>query len=854
MLITDTTMHAAFAMLLVFVVPGLVINWMSGLKLPWALTASVPVSLGVLGFIGWLSGLDDSQNFTRDHVVIALVMCAVLALLWRWMVYALYRWRARRRHDRQHTALSPPELPETTGNDAGPGEKLAAFAEHDEVTVDSASSTADAGPAAQPGSAVAVDASGSASAPNEEASIDPSASRRRWKDMWSPSHWSAYVTGSIGDPVWVIPAAGVLVGMWLMIIRALETLDRARYGVESIYQGWDVQWHANEVTFIVRDHVASATRMGELMNQETQLPMYYPSAWHDLTGFAAMITGLDPVVAVNLAGIILPGVLLPCSAAALTWRLCDSRSMTAQVAAGLAPIIVAGIPAFYWVGMYVGAWPYLAAIAAAGIVIALLISVTAAPVRAFAACWAFVGAVQTHPSAVTVIVVPVVLWWLTRGLWKPAHRSIGFRHGLRVRLWETAVLAATGLVGSMLVMPQILAGMQQSGEVESFEATEDVTRAEAWAMAAKLATRHAEVYELVPMLWWSALAGAIMLLVWRRSIFGQLTYLLSLAVCVNAILPFDAPLSSWLSAIGSLHYNTPHRLIMPVVLLTAIGSALCIAGTAAVIAWLLLRRFPRLQVALIGLLGLGTGVLLYPAVSAATAEPAEFAINHDRNGRMVDTTDLQAFDWLMKQPHAFDGHIFGDPADGMGWMYATNGLPSFFRHYLWPVLPEQADTSLLYWYPDKLGVGNFDDPDMANAVDEAAARQNITFYYVSPPTFWAFQEPALEMILGLWETPGVTPVYKDKQVSIFAVNAAFTDAELIAMRKPGNSPEPLPPLVTKGEMGVANSQAEINEPYFHRPTTPLTGNAESFVNEREQQVRATYDQLWHAELPEEATE
>ena len=69
------------------------------------------------------------------------------------------------------------------------------------------------------------------------------------------------------------------------------------------------------------------------------------------------------------------------------------------------------------------------------------------------------------------------------------------------------------------------------------------------------------------------------------------------------------------------------------------------------------------------------------------------------------------------------------------------------------------------------------------------------------------------MIDGLWQTPGVTPVYRDQNVSIFAVNQAFTDEELLQMRAPGNSPEELPPLPVDA----------AGNPSFHRPTKPDEG-------------------------------
>ena len=46
---------------LVFTVPGALLGWVSGLRLPWAAAGSVPVSFGVFGLGAWVLGqLDDT--------------------------------------------------------------------------------------------------------------------------------------------------------------------------------------------------------------------------------------------------------------------------------------------------------------------------------------------------------------------------------------------------------------------------------------------------------------------------------------------------------------------------------------------------------------------------------------------------------------------------------------------------------------------------------------------------------------------------------------------------------------------------------------------------------------------------
>ena len=72
----------------------------------------------------------------------------------------------------------------------------------------------------------------------------------------------------------------------------------------------------------------------------------------------------------------------------------------------------------------------------------------------------------------------------------------------------------------------------------------------------------------------------------------------------------------------------------------------------------------------------------------------------------------------------------------------------------------------------------------------------------------------------------MTPVYQLDNVTLFAVNQMFTDEELDQMRAPGNSPQPLPPLPTKGELGLAEGTGDWDDTYYHRPTTPQSTDAD----------------------------
>ena len=73
-------------------------------------------------------------------------------------------------------------------------------------------------------------------------------------------------------------------------------------------------------------------------------------------------------------------------------------------------------------------------------------------------------------------------------------------------------------------------------------------------------------------------------------------------------------------------------------------------------------------------------------------------------------------------------------------------------------------------------------------MDSALAELGVTYVYISPPNYWGFQKPNPHL-LELDDTPGLLKVYADTHVRIFAVRAAFTDAELDRIR----ASSPFPP-------------------------------------------------------------
>jgi len=746
---------------LVFTVPGASLGWISGLRLPWALAGSIPVTFGLYGLAGWILGQLDIR-FDWLSFAVFWALCALVAGLWRWA----FLLASRRRHRRRHHVPAEDTAPGSTALSAASGAE------------------------------------------------DVDKRRARW---WRTRQGRQ---GGLLDPAWILPFAGVATGMWLIIDHSMKLFEEVPRGLGNIVQGWDVHWHASMVRWFMDAGIGDPTRMGELRHIETGNDLYYPSAWHIGAGLAGQAANITPIEALNLTSVVLPGMLLPLSVALIAWKLIGRVGLTAQIAAGIAGIAIFASPVLMWIGTYTGMWPYLASMSAVGVVIGLFMHVPYRPVAALAAMLAFTGVVQMHPAPVTVVVLALALWWLFYLVWAPSRRPVSARDAVLVRLQDVGWLALSGGLGVAILLPQLLSGSEATEEVSSWTAVEDVTRGESWEMAIQMQTRHTDFFPDLnqTLLMWLAGFGAVALLVWRRNLWAPLFWFLSVAMTANALLPFDTMWGEWLAIVGNLHYATAHRLVMPVALFTFAAAAVGVAVIIRLLSLAPLRMtspWTQVSVAVSLILALGAGWGTYVWTTRDTVieglEPSMNGPRHD--DRMVSEADIRAFDWLSGQPDAYEGTIFGEPADGHGWMYAYNGLPSVMRHYLWPHVPRTSDTDLLYWHPDLIGVGNHGDPDQENNVDKAAQRMDVKYYFVSPWSFWAFQEPRFEMIDGLWHTPGVTPVYRDQNVAIFAVNQQFTDEEILGMRSPGNSPEELPPLPLDA----------AGNPVIHRPSKPDSG-------------------------------
>lgn len=718
---------AVWLAIAVFTLPGLIVAWVAGAKLPAAAAASLPATFGLIGFGSWLLGALGIR-FGWPSFIFFLVLVLVLAGVWRFM----FARKAKR--DGAETWL---------------------------------------------------------------------------RALW-PGDWRRR---SILDPSWVLPAAGVTAGAWMLIAKMLELQDNVPHKMENIVQGWDTQWHANAVRFIMEEGVASPTRMGELQSPETHVDLFYPSGFHAATALFAHAGGWEPVPAMNLASIVATSLAVAGGAAGLAWAIARGQGMVAQIAAGLAPIAIYASPSVVWISDYVGMRPYIVSIGLSGIVVALFMQVPRYRALSFATLFAFLGVLQVHPAAVTVVVLAVLLYWATYLVWRPD----------RTRVSDVLWLAIPALGGTLSFLPQLLAGRTQAEEVQAWDNREAVTSTEAWHRAFYMQARHTD--EFFPtfdptMLFWLAGFGAIVMLLWRGQVWAPIFYGLMVSTTANAMRPVDNLFEPLLAFLGSAHYNSAHRVATIVALTLFAGAAV---GAAVIIRVLCLapvavRRPKRpwqwgtaiASAVLAGFTGWGTGVWAATAAAEGAKESYEASRVDDR---MIDEDQLEAFEWLASRPEAQEGLVMGESTEGYSWIYSIEGVPTVSRHYLWPSGGLGTNSSILSDHAALLGAGQRGKPDEGNVVDAAAAHLDVRFIISTGNTFWG--EPSnWQVDTALWTSPGVTPVYQLNHVTIFAVNEKFSAEELRELQQDavdnGGSTElpslqPVAPGADTSESGSAES-------------------------------------------------
>lgn len=565
---------------------------------------------------------------------------------------------------------------------------------------------------------------------------------------------------------WLLPGSAVLVSAWLIGQMILTELWATPGGTANVFQGWDAHWHANYIRFIHDEGLASPDQAGLLRHPETGATLYYPSTWHAIGALVMALRGIGAVETYNLVQIGTVALAFPLGVAALAWLFTHRRFprpvvATSAAVAAMATPLFPGLP---FVEVMVAATPSAVANGLAGLGAATVVAAVADRRLIPAAALGLVGIGGVHPSGMVSVAVIVLFWWLFEGLWSP----------VRGRVRDFLVLAGVGLAGAVALVPQLLSVSEEADGIASFEFQIDADRAAMWGKAAALQVRHVQDWGVRWVLLSLAVIGVLVLarrlIFWPLLLWGAL-----LVVCVNAMGVFGNWTGGVLRAMGSVFYNDPRRIGVVMALLVAAAVGVAVGAFVQMLAgWLAKLVDPltdpegrgvvgaRVAVALAALVGVGSWVI------QTSPEYAVAAGANQRWGRLVDEHDLRAFTWLSEQPRAYSGMIYTNPDEGSGWMYATDGLPSTSRHYL--ATGELTPlTSSLFYTLDQAG----ENP----AVDATLAELGVNYVYISPPNYWGFQKPN-EHLLELDATPGLVKVYSDSQVRIFAVRAAFTEAEL----------------------------------------------------------------------------
>lgn len=727
---------AIASLVALLIIPGAIIAGAGGTRLPWALALGPAVTFSVAGLAGLVLGALNIR-FTLVSVAVCWAVVLVLALCWRggWAFFS------------------------------------------------------------RCGASARASRGGSAGASN---------SRSTWRNIGYGAIAGLGVT-----------VAAVVLG-WTAISR-IATMPQ---GMETIQQSWDTLWHASVLRSITEDEMASPTRMGEIQNVETHAQSYYPAAWHAFGALWALVVGLSIPAVVNYLGVVIPAVLIPTAAAALAWRIADRKSLSSAVAAGIAALFAAALPVLMPIGVFVSAWPYQVAMALAITVFAFVTSLPHCPQRIFIAVLALVGIGQLHPSSVPTVVLLGGVWWLFYRLPRPARPELG---AVRARLYDVFVIAAAFVPALAVLLPQWLSGKAQTADVREVTAeVEGLDRFGSWYRAFTMLTRHSEEYRpFWPVILIGLLGMALVTFAgWprprrRRQVAadgeGQEdrrlarrerwlvrrawvvpAWLLSVVMTTHALKHFGTVAGSVLAVYTDLHYSTPHRLVMTTAYIVSASAGIAVAWICAWVGRSFENRVPATgKVVGLSLATVSSAVLVVYGVSA-NADPADYSYKTPREWALISQADLKAFDWLAEQPEAHEYRTFSNPAQGSGWMYARNDLPVVFPHYDWPVADKYSATSMVYWHADYLGAGEKNRPNEINKVDKAAAKLNIGFIYLSPPNYWDYQKTPKTLSEKLWNSKGVAPVYRDREVVIFALKSVIPQERIDEMR--ASSPEALPPL------------------------------------------------------------
>lgn len=572
----------------------------------------------------------------------------------------------------------------------------------------------------------------------------------------------------------VTAAAVTVVGS----VRYLLPLRDLPDGGSNLRQAWDLQWHNNFLRWVADEGIASPTRAGELMNRETAAEMFYPAAWHAL---GSLLPG-DPILQANVFGAVAPMVLLPAGAALLTWVVAGPR--WAVVAAPAAAVASIALPEVTGALMITGSLPYLLAVATIPAALALLITG-----RTVAAVPSLTGVFLAHPAAAVALAIFALLWWLTRP-----------RAGSLVRLLVTAAVVA------VLLAPVLVSVAGSGDSVAEYHGQVGIDHAQSawWTVTGQ--SNYTQAIGWYPPAVVLTLVGAVVLLLRRRPwtpwpVFG----LVVLGVVADsAQARWADPFGEWLRVLGTFFYDMAYRLQAPmgVLRLVCIGVAVAWVTDLVVRAWSAVRRgrwrddgpsspsstpwvgapgvaerSPTRRATAAATVAAAVASLVLVPVSWATGDDARLTMTASRGSTYVSDADRRAMEWLARQPHAMEGHVLVNPAEGSGWMYALTGLPSLFTHFPWPDKNSEMSRAALDDL-DLAGTGVPGDPNAVNDVDVALRKLGIRYVFVSPPSAGMAGGAALASRSWVWWTEGLTPVYRDGPTTIFAVDAMMTGTEL----------------------------------------------------------------------------
>ena len=617
-------------------------------------------------------------------------------------------------------------------------------------------------------------------------------------------------------PVWLLPGAGVLAAFGLVLSEQLTRIRDSNHGVENVYNMWDTLWHANVIQHIADTGIADPTQMGDLQYYESHQQMYYPTAWHVLAAVARESTGASTVATTNIASVVYPALMIPIAAAILAWWLAG-KNLTGALAGAAAAILITAAPPVLPIMTFVGAYPYLLAAGCVPVCAALLAACTQKPRYMFGAALALIGAGQTHPSAVPTVVALLAVWYLFYALATPG-RKVGGRLGVVwSRLRDIGLLALPGLVSAVVLLPQWLSTPSQGEEIAGFKEHTQLSAGEAWWAILSMGTRHTEFGPKAWLLISLGFVGALVVTIWQRTAWGLVAAALFALFAVNSIHVFQEPWEGWLTAYGQLHYSQAHRLVVPYAIFLAAFCGIAVAVVARLITAGPVAKAKPWNAIAATVVTAGLCVAGMPYIEKQMVGHNDFTQVTARNDRIWGDEDRKGADLLATLPGAYDHPIYTLPDDGSGWMYAYNRLPSVFKHFDGrPIGPPSSNLNRITFNLAQAGAGTPEGVDDPNFVDFALRDLGIRYVYLSPPAFFSFATWGPELMKQAWSAPGLTPIYQDGPVNIFVVNAAFTNEEIAALRAQVHSPRPLPKIQTKGDLGLARTPEEANQPYFHR--------------------------------------